>query len=64
MAIFYEPVAEGLKVPGVIVAIVVGVLHLYFFALEAFMWRGRARAVFGMKKEISDATGTLAANQG
>lgn len=54
---------EDLELPGTIVAAVVGVLHLYFMALEAFMWRGRARRVFGTKKAVAELTAPLAANQ-
>jgi len=42
----------------------VGLLHLYILVLEMFLWRTRARRIFGMSAEQAEATATLAANQG
>jgi putative membrane protein len=42
----------------------VALLHLYFLALEMFLWRTRARRVFRMSAEKAEATAQLAANQG
>ena len=56
-------VADVLEIPGWIVAGVVALLHVYFLALEMFMWRGRARRVFGTKRAIAEVTANMAANQ-
>ena len=50
-------------VPGDVVAGIVAFLHVYFMCLETFMWRGRARKVFGTPRAIADITANLAANQ-
>src|SRR5512144_2664799 len=42
----------------------VALLHLYFMVLEMFLWRTRARRIFGMSAEKADATAQLAGNQG
>jgi putative membrane protein len=42
----------------------VALLHLYFLVLEMFLWRTRARRVFGLSAEQVEATASLAANQG
>ena len=43
----------------------VAVLHLYFLVLEMFFWKKPlGRRVFGLTRELADATATLAANQG
>ena len=38
--------------------------HFYFLVLEMFLWRTRARRIFGMTPEQAEATAKLAANQG
>jgi putative membrane protein len=43
---------------------VVALLHVYILALEMFLWRTRARGVFGMSAEQAEATAQLAGNQG
>jgi putative membrane protein len=44
---------------------IVAALHLYFLALEMFLWTApRTRAAFGTTEEFATATKTLAANQG
>ncbi len=42
----------------------VALIHLYILALEMFLWRTRARKIFGMSAEQAEATAVLAANQG
>ncbi|MEV6922998.1 DUF1304 domain-containing protein [Dactylosporangium sp. NPDC051485] len=43
----------------------VAVLHLYFLALEMFLWTApRTRAAFGTTAEFATASKALAANQG
>ena len=42
----------------------VALIHLYILALEMFLWRTRARRIFGMSAEQAEATAVLAANQG
>jgi putative membrane protein len=46
-----------------LIALVAG-LHLYFLVLEMFLWRTRARRIFGMTAERAEATAQLAGNQG
>ena len=44
---------------------VVAVLHLFFLVLEMFLWtKPTGRRVFGLSREMAEATSTLAANQG
>jgi len=46
------------------VAVVAG-LHIVFLVLEMFLWTKPAgRRVFGLSKELAEATASLAANQG
>lgn len=48
-----------------IVIAVIAVLHLGFLVLEMFLWnRPVGRKTFGMTKEVSESSATLAANQG
>jgi putative membrane protein len=42
----------------------VALLHVYFLVLETFLWRTRARRIFGMSAEKAEATAQLAGNQG
>jgi putative membrane protein len=42
----------------------VALLHFYFLVLEMFLWRTRARRIFGMSDEKAEATAQLAGNQG
>jgi len=42
----------------------VALVHLYILVLEMFLWRTRARRIFGMSAEQAEATAVLAANQG
>lgn len=44
---------------------VIAILHLGFLVLEMFFWNHPlGRQTFGMTKEVSESTATLAANQG
>ena len=48
-----------------VAVVVVAVLHLYFLALEMFFWtKPLGRKVFGLTREVAEATAPLAANQG
>ena len=38
--------------------------HLYILVLEMFLWKTRARRVFGMSAEQAEATAVMAKNQG
>jgi len=42
----------------------VALIHLYILVLEMFLWRTRARRIFGMTAERAEATAVLAKNQG
>jgi len=44
--------------------VLVAVLHFYFLVLEMFLWKTRARRLFGMSAEKAEMTAQLAANQG
>lgn len=44
--------------------LLIALLHLYFLVLEMFLWRTRARRLFGMSAEKAEATAQLAQNQG
>lgn len=44
---------------------VVGVLHLVFLVLEMFLWtKPTGRRIFGLSRELAEATKSLAMNQG
>lgn len=50
---------------AVIVTLLVAVLHVGFFYLEAVLWAKPAgRKIFGMSREEAEATKVLAMNQG
>jgi putative membrane protein len=50
---------------GNVLVALVAVLHLYFLALEMFLWdTPRGRKVFGLTPEFAKASRSLAANQG
>jgi len=49
---------------AVVLVALVALLHGYFLVLEMFLWRTRARHIFGMTAEKADATAQLAGNQG
>lgn len=43
----------------------VAALHVYFLVLEMFFWKKPlGRRVFGLSRELAEATASLAANQG
>ena len=48
-----------------LVIAIVAILHLGFLVLEMFLWNHPiGRKTFKMKKEVSESSATLAANQG
>jgi len=47
-----------------ILMLLIALLHFYFLVLEMFLWRTRARRLFGMSAEKAEATAQLARNQG
>jgi putative membrane protein len=47
-----------------ILMLLIALLHFYFLVLEMFLWRTRARKLFGMSAEKAEATAQLAQNQG
>ncbi len=48
-----------------ILVAVVALLHLYFLVLEMFLWTKPAgRRIFGLSRELAEASASLAANQG
>ena len=46
-----------------ILMLLIALLHFYFLVLEMFLWRTRARKLFGMTTEKAEATAQLAQNQ-
>jgi putative membrane protein len=51
--------------PFKILVVLIALEHLWFFVLEAFLWRKPiGRKTFGTTQEFADATAALAANQG
>ena len=54
-----------MRILAIIAVAVVALLHTLFLVLEMFLWTKPAgRRVFGLSKELADATASLAANQG
>ena len=48
-----------------VAVVLVAVLHVYFLVLEMFFWKKPlGRRVFGLTRELAEATASLAANQG
>jgi putative membrane protein len=47
-----------------ILIVAIALLHIYFLVLEMFLWRTRAKRLFGMTAEKAEATAQLAQNQG
>jgi putative membrane protein len=48
-----------------VAVVLVAVLHIYFLVLEMFFWKKPlGRRVFGLTRELAEATASLAANQG
>jgi putative membrane protein len=47
-----------------VLVFVIALLHVYILVLEMFLWRTRARRIFGMSEEQAETTATLAKNQG
>jgi putative membrane protein len=42
----------------------VALIHVYILVLEMFLWRTRARRIFGMSAEQAESTAVMAQNQG
>ena len=55
---------SGLEVAANVFTGIVAVEHVFFLLLETFVWRSKARAVFGVKKGDIGTTAPLAAQQG
>ncbi|HSB21094.1 MAG TPA: DUF1304 domain-containing protein [Anaeromyxobacteraceae bacterium] len=53
-----------MRTVAVVLIALVAVLHVYFLVLEMFLWRTRARRIFGMSAEKAESTAQLAGNQG
>ncbi len=53
-----------MRAVAVVLVALVAVLHAYILVLEMFLWRTRARRIFGLSAEQAEATARLAANQG
>ena len=50
---------------AIILCLIVAALHLYFLAMEMFLWeKTRTRAAFGTTADFAKASKVLAANQG
>ena len=48
-----------------VAVVLVAALHVYFLVLEMFLWKKPlGRRVFGLTREMAEATASLAANQG
>lgn len=54
-----------MKIASDLLVAVVALLHVGFLVLEMFLWKGPVgRRVFGLPRELAEATASLAANQG
>jgi putative membrane protein len=54
-----------MEIAANVFVVLVAVLHLYFLVLEMFFWKKPlGRRVFGLSRELAQATAGLAANQG
>ena len=54
-----------MRIAAIAALIVVAALHLAFLVLEMFLWtKPTGRRIFGLTRELADATAKLAANQG
>ena len=47
-----------------VLVLLIALVHVYILVLEMFLWRTRARRIFGMTVEQAEATAVLAKNQG
>jgi putative membrane protein len=55
----------SLALPAAVMVTVVAALHVYFLALEMFLWRKpTGLRTFRMTQEVADSSAVLAANQG
>jgi putative membrane protein len=54
-----------LRIFSAVAVIVVAALHVVFLVLEMFLWTKPAgRRIFGLSRELAEASASLAANQG
>jgi putative membrane protein len=53
-----------MRTVALVLIALVALLHLAFLVLEMFLWRTRARRIFGLSAEKAEATAQLAGNQG
>ncbi len=53
-----------MRTTALVLAALVALIHVYILVLEMFLWKTRARRVFGMTAEQAEATAVLAKNQG
>ena len=54
-----------MRIAANIAVCLVAALHVYFLVLEMFLWKKPlGRRIFGLTRELAEATATLAANQG
>ena len=53
-----------MRTAALVLSAFVALLHVYILTLEMFLWKTRARRVFGMTVEQAEATAVLAKNQG
>src|SRR5688500_14857890 len=54
-----------MKSAATIAIVFVALLHVLFLVLEMFLWNTpRGRRIFGMSRELAEASAKLAANQG
>jgi len=47
-----------------VLIVLIALEHVYILVLEMFLWKTRARRIFGMTPEQAEATAVLAKNQG
>jgi putative membrane protein len=54
-----------MQIAATVMVTIVAALHVYFLALEMFLWRKPfGRRTFRMTQEVADSSAVLAANQG
>ena len=52
-------------IAATVAVVLVALLHIDFLVLEMFLWKKPlGRRIFGLTRELAEATATLAANQG
>jgi putative membrane protein len=53
-----------MKIAAQLLITLIAFEHIYILVLEMFLWRTRARRIFGMTAEQAEATAVMAKNQG